>query len=210
MSACCRSRVENAGSNPAGGMDACLLWILCVVRYRSMRRADHSSRGVIPTVMCHCAWPRNIKNLAALTRIGLLRRRGGRRQDSVWKCGTIADGSSSCLVWRSVLVFACRGWGKYRKTLITISCLLEDIIQKLLQYESLHRYSVRNLWGVKEKKSRELTTAKVLEMWSLRAVWIKLPHVVYQRMSTFWRRHIRRFTYVTHTHNCQTLYFIAQ
>jgi hypothetical protein len=27
-----------------------LLSVLCVVRYRSLRRADHSSRGVLPTV----------------------------------------------------------------------------------------------------------------------------------------------------------------
>jgi hypothetical protein len=42
----CRS-VE--GSNPTGGMDVCLLCSLCVVRYRSLRRANHSSRGVLPT-----------------------------------------------------------------------------------------------------------------------------------------------------------------
>ena len=41
-----------AGSNPAGGMDACLLWVLCVFRWRSQRRADHSSRGFLPSVVC--------------------------------------------------------------------------------------------------------------------------------------------------------------
>jgi len=40
-----------AGSNPTGGMDVCLLWVLCVVRYRFVRRADHSSRGVLPSVI---------------------------------------------------------------------------------------------------------------------------------------------------------------
>ena len=40
------------GPNSAGGMDICLLWVLCVVMYRSLRRADHSSRGVIPSVVC--------------------------------------------------------------------------------------------------------------------------------------------------------------
>jgi hypothetical protein len=30
----------------------CLLWVLCVVRYRSLRQADHSSRGVLPSVVC--------------------------------------------------------------------------------------------------------------------------------------------------------------
>jgi len=29
---CCRSHAEIAGSTPAGGMDVCLLWVLCVVR----------------------------------------------------------------------------------------------------------------------------------------------------------------------------------
>ena len=47
-----RSLAGIAGSNPAGGMDLCLLWILCVVRYRYLRRADHSSRGVLPSVVC--------------------------------------------------------------------------------------------------------------------------------------------------------------
>ena len=27
-----RSPAENVGSNPTGGMDVCLLWVLCVVR----------------------------------------------------------------------------------------------------------------------------------------------------------------------------------
>jgi len=41
-----------ASSNPAAGMDVCLLCMLCVVRYRSLYRADHSSRGVLPSVVC--------------------------------------------------------------------------------------------------------------------------------------------------------------
>jgi hypothetical protein len=47
---CGRSFAEIAGSNPASGMDACLLWVLCIVRWRSLRWADHSSRGVLPIV----------------------------------------------------------------------------------------------------------------------------------------------------------------
>jgi hypothetical protein len=49
---CGRSPAEIVGSNPAGGMEVCLLWVLCVVRYRSLRRADHSSREVLPNVVC--------------------------------------------------------------------------------------------------------------------------------------------------------------
>jgi len=41
-----------AGSNPTTCMVVCLLWVLCVVRHRSLRRADHSSRGVLPTLVC--------------------------------------------------------------------------------------------------------------------------------------------------------------
>ena len=32
----------------------CLSWVLCVVRLRSLRRADHSYRGVVPSVVCQC------------------------------------------------------------------------------------------------------------------------------------------------------------
>ena len=46
---CGLSRVEIVGSNPAGGIDG---YLLCVVRYRSLGRAYHSSRGVLPSVMC--------------------------------------------------------------------------------------------------------------------------------------------------------------
>jgi len=48
---CGLSNVVISGLNPAGGMDVCPLWMLCVVRFRSLRRADHSSRGVLPSVM---------------------------------------------------------------------------------------------------------------------------------------------------------------
>jgi hypothetical protein len=40
------------GSKPADGMDVCLSWLLCFVRWSSARRADHLSRGVLPSVLC--------------------------------------------------------------------------------------------------------------------------------------------------------------
>ena len=41
----------------------------CVfVRQRSLRRADHSSWGVLPTVLCYCVWCRNLKNEETKTR----------------------------------------------------------------------------------------------------------------------------------------------
>ena len=50
----------------------CLMWLLCVVRQRSLRRADHSSTRVLPTVVRRCVWSRNIVNEEALTQWGLL------------------------------------------------------------------------------------------------------------------------------------------
>jgi hypothetical protein len=41
----------------------------CVfVRWRSLRRADHSYRGVLLTVVCLCVCSRNLKNEEAKTR----------------------------------------------------------------------------------------------------------------------------------------------
>jgi hypothetical protein len=45
---CGRSLAGIVGSNPAGGMDGCLLWVLCV---KSLRRDDNSSRAVLPRVV---------------------------------------------------------------------------------------------------------------------------------------------------------------
>ena len=48
----------------------CLLWVLCVVRWRSLRRIDHSPRGVLPTVARRCVWSRNLENEEAKARYG--------------------------------------------------------------------------------------------------------------------------------------------
>jgi hypothetical protein len=42
---------------PSGAWMFCLL---CVVKWRSRRRNDHSSRGVLPTVARRCVWSRNL------------------------------------------------------------------------------------------------------------------------------------------------------
>jgi len=60
------------GSNPAGGMDICHLRVLWVVRERFLRGVDHSSRGVLPTVMRHCVRSRNFVNEEAMTHCGLV------------------------------------------------------------------------------------------------------------------------------------------
>ena len=58
-----------------------LLWVLYAVRYRSLRRADRSCRGVLPTVVRRCVWSRNLKNDEAMTRIGSQRH----KKNQCWK-----------------------------------------------------------------------------------------------------------------------------
>ena len=48
---CGRSVAATASSNPAWITYFSLLWVLCVVRKRSLRRTDHLSGGVLPSVM---------------------------------------------------------------------------------------------------------------------------------------------------------------
>jgi hypothetical protein len=54
---CGRSISGIAVSNSADSMDVCLCSTLWVVRYRSLRRANHLSRGVLPSVcVCVCLY----------------------------------------------------------------------------------------------------------------------------------------------------------
>jgi len=67
-----RSPAEIVGSNPTWGMDICEFWVLCVVKYSSLRRADLSSRGVPPTVLRRCVWSRNLVNVEAMAQWRML------------------------------------------------------------------------------------------------------------------------------------------
>ena len=42
----------NAGSNHSRGLDVALLGVLCVVRWRSLSQVEHSSGGVLLSVVC--------------------------------------------------------------------------------------------------------------------------------------------------------------
>jgi hypothetical protein len=59
------SPTKNVGSNPTGGMD-----VVCVVRYRSLWRADHLSREVLLSVVRLCVWSRNLVNEEAMPHCG--------------------------------------------------------------------------------------------------------------------------------------------
>ena len=53
---------------PLGGHGR--LSLVSVVRYRSLRRADHLSRGVLPSVLRRCVWSRNLVNEGTLAHWG--------------------------------------------------------------------------------------------------------------------------------------------
>jgi len=100
------SPAEIVGSNPTEGMDICL-WVLCVVRHRSLRRADHASRGVL---LRRFVWSRNLENEEVMARVGPQRHGEGegglisysfslsRRS----KLGLTVRGSLSAQLWNSV------------------------------------------------------------------------------------------------------------
>jgi len=64
---------EFVGSNPTCSMDVDLLWVLRVVRYRSLQRTDYSPREVLPTLVRRWVLSRNLVNQEALTHWGPLR-----------------------------------------------------------------------------------------------------------------------------------------
>jgi len=49
-----RSLVGVAGLHPANGMDTCHLWVLWVIRKRSLRQTDPLSRGFLPSAVFLC------------------------------------------------------------------------------------------------------------------------------------------------------------
>jgi len=51
-------------------MDVCLFRVLCVIRYSSQQRADHSFRGVLPTVLRCGVWAINLVNEETLAHWG--------------------------------------------------------------------------------------------------------------------------------------------
>jgi hypothetical protein len=64
--------------------------------------ADPSSRGILPTVVCHCVWSRKFKNEADLARVGLLRQRGGVKITPVFLPFRIILNLFSCEIFSSL------------------------------------------------------------------------------------------------------------
>ena len=70
---CSRSLTGIAGSSPAEGGRLSVMSVVCCQVERSLRRADHSSRGVLPPIAGRCLWSRNLKTEEATARVGLQR-----------------------------------------------------------------------------------------------------------------------------------------
>jgi hypothetical protein len=131
-SVCSPFPAELLGLNPAGVMDVCFFWMLRVVRYRSLRRTDPSSRGVLPTVVCHCVWSRNLKNETVLALVGLLRQ----KKILVWTLfSRLLSGSTSV---RRVEIWSNNYW----KTCSVLCCFL------LLYDFQVHYPNVKQKRGV--------------------------------------------------------------
>jgi hypothetical protein len=61
---------RNCGFEFRRGMDVRLLWVLCVLRLRSLRQIDLSSRGVLLSLVRRCGWYRTLKNEEGIARFG--------------------------------------------------------------------------------------------------------------------------------------------
>ena len=66
---CGRSLAKIVGSNPTGG-HGCLSVVSVVCCQKSRPRADHSSREVLPTMVCRCVCSRNLVSEKALAHWG--------------------------------------------------------------------------------------------------------------------------------------------
>jgi len=61
-------------------------WVLCAVRWRSLWRAYHSSRGVLPTVVRRCVWSRNLVNEKSMAHVGWqCHRKNNIKAEKIWK-----------------------------------------------------------------------------------------------------------------------------
>jgi hypothetical protein len=130
---CGRSLAGIAGSNSAGGMDVCLLWVLCVVRSRSLRRADYSSRGVLPSVVClsEIAEPRQWGRPSPLGAVASCKVRRRRRIRSTY---------TKQLCYALLYLCGCELWPLTWELDINYK-FLETVLRKILHFSSRHGFT---------------------------------------------------------------------
>jgi hypothetical protein len=85
----CRLHIYNTNIHAPSGIFIFALsvlypyfYVLIVLAF--LRRADHSSRGVLPTLVCHSVWSRNLENDEAKTRKWAVKAGKRRRRTLSW------------------------------------------------------------------------------------------------------------------------------
>jgi len=144
-------------------MNACLLWVLCVVRYRSLRRSDHSSIGVLLTVVRRCVWSRNLVKKEALAHWGAVAPKkkipicignfvtvlGAVTRFACSNCKAVTYSSGACVKRRespvstSFLHSINRNWNLFARTLFThtsvySACSTREILSPIFFLYSHH------------------------------------------------------------------------
>jgi hypothetical protein len=97
-------------------MDVCLLWVLCVVKRKSLRRAGPSSRGVLPTVVCHkCVTMKPRRNEEAQAHIRLSSHRKKKCWHQLHECCNIIQITSVIYYILEILKFWCQASWRWHK-----------------------------------------------------------------------------------------------
>ena len=98
-----------------------MLWVLCVVWQRSVRRADHSSRGVLPTVVRRCVWSSNLVKEGVLAQLGLSCQKKKKNKCNIYSYEAFT--SNKPLFLRSNIISHCL-FTKYISHMCLLSLLL--------------------------------------------------------------------------------------
>jgi hypothetical protein len=131
----------------------------CVVRYRSLRRADHSSRGVLPSVMCDLGsswirrpWPWPTRGCRAKNK---------QRRNKIKKGGNYGSPCGMVFLQNFIRIswFVPRYWGKYGRrnndTLNLLSAFVSSIKKMWGKNEYIHIRLKRNF-------SRQVVSCRLL------------------------------------------------
>ena len=83
---------------PPGHGCLCVVSVVCC--QRSLRRANHSFIGVLPTVMRRCVWSRNLENEEAMTHSC-----ASNKQTNIYDWNWIREGEFYGFIWYLILLY---------------------------------------------------------------------------------------------------------
>jgi len=130
---CGRLPAEIACSNPGGGMDVCLLWVLCVLSSRVLCDQLITRPEKSYQLWGCCVWSRNLKNEEAMADVGPQCHRTKMhtyiRRLAFWSCNS--------LIWKTT-------WGRQpgaetcRRLIFVINCVLLIAFVDCINYKQMH------------------------------------------------------------------------